>query len=262
MGVTYLTAPVITARHCFTTRLGGVSKGYLAGLNLGENRGDDPENVKENYRRLGAAAGIHTERMAFTRQVHGSAVRIVTEQDVHVLGTPIPYEADGIVTDRPGLALICFTADCVPVLLHDPVRGVVGAVHCGWRSSVADILAVAVEKMASLGASPALIRAAIGPAIGKCCFEVGPEVIAAAENWLRGTDGGLDGLYAPVAGKTDKYLLDLRGCNARRLRSLGLAEENIAVSGACTVCSHETFWSHRYTKGQRGSQAALIELGS
>lgn len=254
-GVRYLTAPTISARHAFTTRIGGVSEGYLAGLNLGSNRGDVPERVFENYRLLGEATGIDVRRMAFTKQVHGNTVRTVTEADVHVFGTAVPYAADGLVTNVPGLALICFTADCVPVLLCDGAAGVVAAVHCGWRSSVADIPGSAIAAMTALGAAPERICAAIGPAISRCCFEVGGEVIAAAERWL-GADAA--GLY--TADPSGKYHLDLKGANARRLLQLGLREENIAVSGACTMCAPETFWSHRYTKGQRGTQGALIVL--
>jgi len=254
-GVVYMTAAAIRVRHGFSTRLGGVSRGDLAGLNLGSNRGDEQARVFENYRLLGEATGIDVHHMAFTKQVHGNEVRIVTEADVHVFGTEIPYEADGVVTDVPGLALICFTADCVPVLLCDDRNGVAAAVHCGWCSSVSDILGNAVAKMCALGAEPEQICAGIGPAISECCFEVGEEVIAAADAYL---GGATNGLYVP--GNPGKYYLDLKHANARRLLQLGLQERNIAVSDECTFCSHEKYWSHRYTKGQRGSQGALIVL--
>ncbi len=256
-GVVFMTAPHIAARHAFTTRYGGVSAGHLASLNLGTNRGDEPENVRENYRLLARATGIDTSRMAFTRQVHRADVRVVTEADIHTLCTEVPYEADGIVTNNPGLALICFTADCVPVLLCDRSHGVIAAVHCGWRSSVADILGVTIEKMRSLGAEPEDICAAIGPAISRCCFEVGPEVVRKVEEYL---SGDCDGLYAPEEGVPGKFMLDLKWANARRLMQLGLRGENIDISSECTRCSHDKYWSHRYTKGLRGSQASLIVL--
>lgn len=255
-GVVYMTAPNITAKHCFTTRYGGVSTGVLASLNLGENRGDDPVNVIENYRRLGEATGIRTDYMAFTRQVHGNAVRIVTEADVHTLMGGVPYDADGIVTNVPGLAIIAFVADCVPLLLYDPVHKVAGAIHCGWRSTVADIMRNAVEKMASLGGDPAVMQAAIGESIGYCCFEVGPEVPEAVRQLL---PDDCDGLIR-AGEKEGKFYVDLREAIARRLVQLGLKREHIVVSDECTVCSHEKYWSHRYTKGNRGSQAALIML--
>lgn len=254
-GVVYVTAAGLGVRHAFSTRLGGVSTGALASLNLGSNRGDAPERVFRNYDLLGEATDIPVRHMAFTKQVHGNAVRTVTEADVHVFGTEVPYEADGLVTKVPGLALICFTADCVPVLLADRSHGVIAAVHCGWRSSVADILGNAVTAMCSLGAAPDCIHAAIGPAISACCFEVGAEVIAAVEQWL---PGDTDGLYRP--GTPGKYYLDLKAANARRLMQLGLAAEQIEISEECTVCAHETYWSHRFTGGKRGSQGALIVL--
>ena len=256
-GVVYMTAPTIAARHGFTTRFGGVSTGYLDSLNLGSNRGDAPERVFENFDRLGEATGVPVRHMAFTRQVHGAEVRVAGEADVHAFGTPVPYEADGLVTNVPGLALICFTADCVPVLLCDSVHGVIGAVHCGWRSSVQDILAVAVKKMCALGAAPETIGTAVGPAISRCCFEVGGEVIEAAERWLGGDTAGL---YEARPEAEGKYLLDLKSANARRLRQLGVPAAQIAVSDECTFCSHDKYWSHRYTMGQRGSQGALIVL--
>jgi YfiH family protein len=256
-GVVYLTAGNINARHGFTTRHGGVSSGIFESLNLGENRGDDPELVRENFRRLGRALGINTEAMAFSWQVHGKEVRIVTEKDRRSLFQPIAYEADGLVTNVRGLPIIIFTADCVPVLLHDPEAGVAGAVHCGWRSSVMDILGTAVEKMASLGARPENIRAAMGPAIGKCCFETGPEVPEAVEKYL---NGDTEGLYWPRPGVQGKFMVDLKGANRRRLIQLGLRPENISVSEECTVCRADKYWSHRATKGRRGSQAAVICL--
>lgn len=255
-GVVYMTAPNITAKHCFTTRHGGVSSGHLSSLNLGENRGDAPENVIENYRRLGEATGIATHHMAFTRQVHGNDVRIVTEADVHILMGGVPYDADGIVTNIPGLAIIAFTADCVPLLLHDPVNKVAGAVHCGWRSTVADIMTNAVRQMQTLGADPAVMQAAIGPAIGYCCFEVGPEVPEAVIALLPDDHDGII-----RAGERDgKFYVDLREAIARRLVQLGLKREHIVISDECTVCCHDKYWSHRYTKGNRGSQGALIML--
>lgn len=252
-----MTAPVIRARHCFSTRLGGVSAGEFATLNLSTSCGDDPERVFRNYDLLGEAAGIPVRHMAFTKQVHGTVVRVAEEADAHRFGTDVPYEADGLVTAVPGLALACFTADCVPVLLCDELHGVIGAVHCGWRSSVGDILGNAVEAMCRLGASAEQICAAIGPSIGKCCFEVGGEVIEAVHGWL-GSDA--EAFYHPENGVPEKYLLDLRGANAQRLMQLGLQQDKIAISHECTMCTHDKYWSHRYTKGQRGTQGALIVL--
>ena len=255
-GVTYMTAPNISACHCFTTRWGGVSTGALSSMNLGENRGDRAENVIENYRRIKAATGIDTDRLVFTRQVHGNEVRIATEEDIHTLMTPVPYEADGLVTNIKGLAILAFVADCVPLLIHDAKNGVAAAVHCGWRPTVKDIMRVTVEKMQSLGAEPGEMQCAIGAAIGYCCFEVGPEVPEAIRALLPDAH---EGLIRP-AETEGKFYVDLRGAISRRLQQLGVPEDHIVISDECTMCSPEKYWSHRVTKGERGNQAAMIML--
>ena len=269
-----MASTVIPARHAFLTRFGGVSEGPFFSLNLGSNRGDDPEAVRENYRRAAALMGAGIDECAVTKQVHKNEVRIVTKEDRHVCMSrvpyeadgivtadrhsclsPVPYEADGIVTASTGLPLFCFTADCVPALLLDPEQGVAGAVHCGWRSSVSDILKNALSQMEALGAKRENIRVALGPAIGKCCFETDGDVPAAIEAYL---GGDTEGLW--TRKEKGKYLVDLRLANKRRLLQLGLKEEHIDLSEECTLCSHEKYWSHRYTKGIRGSQAACIVL--
>ena len=254
-GLIYMASELLPARHVFTTRFGGVSEGIFASLNLGSNRGDDPEAVRENYRRVCALFGAGIDDCAVTKQVHGNVVRVVTRADRHPALSKVPYEADGIVTAEKGMPIFCFTADCVPALLLDPVNRVAGAVHCGWRSSVADILRIALERMESLGAEREKVRAAMGPAIGACCFETDGDVPAAIEAYL---GGDTEGLW--TRKENGKFLVDLRGANKRRLLQLGLKEENIDLSGECTFCSHDKYWSHRYTKGNRGSQAACIVL--
>ena len=254
-GLVYMRSDRIGARHAFTTRFGGVSGGIFSTLNLGSNRGDDPEAVRENYRRVCALFGVDENSACVTNQVHKADVRIVTAADRHEALSKTPYEADGLVTAEKGLPIFCFTADCVPVLLWDREGRAIGAVHCGWRSSVGDILNSALEAMGSLGAEPSAITAAIGPAIGSCCFETDNDVPEAITAWLR---GDTEGLFTKRAdGKT---LVDLRGANARRLMQLGVPAENIDVSDECTFCSHDKYWSHRYTRGRRGSQASVITL--
>ena len=251
----YMASTVLPARHAFFTRCGGVSEGPFASLNFGSKLGDEPAHVRENYRRAAALMGAGVDDCAVTKQVHGNVVRIVTAADKHVCMSPVPYEADGIVTAERGLPLFCFTADCVPALLLDPENRVAGAIHCGWRSSVADILGVAIEQMERLGARRESLRAALGPAIGACCFETDDDVPEAVSRYLGGDTAGLF-----VRRPDGKTLVDLRGANRRRLLQLGLSEEHIDLSEECTVCSHDKYWSHRYTKGKRGSQAACIVL--
>ena len=165
----YLTADTLSGCvHCFSTRFGGVSVGALASLNLGTHRGDKPENVRENYRILGDAVGFLPEQTVFTKQQHTATIAAATHADC---GTGLLHErvdvCDGLVTNEPGVALVCFAADCTPVLLYDPVARAVGAVHSGWRGTAQGIAARAVERMGALyGSRPENIRAAIGPSIG------------------------------------------------------------------------------------------------
>ncbi len=251
----YMTSDKLSARHIFTTRYGGVSTGACASWNFGENRGDDPQCVRENYRLAGEIMSCGADDFVVTRQVHEATVLNASDADRHTLGTPVPYSADGLVTAEKNLPLMIYIADCVPVLMHDPVAEVIAAVHCGWKSSVADILGVAVGKMIELGAKPENIHAAIGASIGKCCFECDDDVPEAVRRYLGGDAEDL--LEKKPNGKTH---VDLRGANERRLLQLGLKRENIDVSCECTMCMQDKYWSHRGTKGIRGSMAAAIVL--
>ena len=254
-GLVYMTSTLIPARHLFTTRHGGVSTGYLSSLNLISGHGDEPENIKENFRRVAALLGAGVDECAVTKQVHKNVVRLVDGKDRHVCLSTVPYEADGLATATKGLPLFCFTADCVPVLLCEKSGKAAAAVHCGWRSSVGDILGEALKQLRSLGAAPEELCAAIGPAIGRCCFETDDDVPEAITAWLK---GDTDGLF--VRRPDGKTLVDLRAANARRLQQLGVPAGQIDISEECTYCSHDKYWSHRYTHGQRGGQAAAIVL--
>lgn len=253
----YEYSPLLAVPHGFSTRLGGVSEGHLSSLNLGFHRGDTPENLRENYRRFCAATGTDGGRLVTTNQVHGDLVRPVTGADAKAdLLDECDVEADGLVTDEPGLTLAVFSADCVPILLHDPVRGVAAAVHAGWRGTAAAIAQRAVEVMTSrYGCRPEDIRGAIGPAIGVCCFETDGDVPEAMERSL----GALATPFIQDVGG-GRYRVELKAINQKILVSAGLLEELIDVSSDCTCCLHERYWSHRYTKGERGSQAAVIML--
>ena len=253
----YLTTDLFSGPvvHCFSTRRGGVSTGALASLNLGTHRGDDPANVWENYRRLGAAVGFTPEQTVFTRQVHRDTVaRVGQDNRGDGLLREVESERDGILTNEPGVALVCFSADCTPVLLYDPVSRCIGAVHAGWRGTAAGIVSRAVEKMsAEFGARPENIRAAIGPCIGDCCFETDANVPQAMEAAL--------GRAASVAVRpveNGKYYVDLKLLNRIWLERAGL--RHIDVCRACTKCQPDRFWSHRITGNARGSLAAVIML--
>lgn len=251
----YLTAEGISAPHCFTTRLGGVSEGYLRSLNLGMSRGDNPENVRKNYAILGEALGFDPQKAVLSRQVHSNIVLPVREQNwgAGLYAQPLP-DCDGLVTNTPGTALVVFTADCTPILLWDPVTGAVGAAHAGWRGTASGIAAKTVEAMgACFGSRPEDIRAAIGPNIGACHFETGADVPRALLEAF-GPD-----MNAFIRPRGEKYYVDLKAVNAWVLRRAGVNE--IDISGDCTVCQSHRFWSHRVTQGRRGSQGAVIVCG-
>lgn len=254
----YEASPLLDTPHGFSTRLGGVSEGYLASLNLGPHRGDTEDNLRENYRRFCAATGTDDKRVVMTNQVHGASVRAVTQGDIKPdLLAPTPFEADGLVTDVAGITLVIFSADCIPILLFDPVKRVVGACHAGWRGTAGAIAAATVRAMEErYGSRPGDIRAAIGPGIGACCFETDDDVPQAMERSL----GGLATPFIRALGQ-GRYQVELKGINRAILLQSGLSEGLIDVSLDCTCCLHERYWSHRYTQGRRGSQAAVIMLG-
>jgi hypothetical protein len=185
-----------------------------------------------------------------SNQVHGTCIRIVTKNDCGKLFTPNEYQADGLITDEPGVTLMVFTADCVPVLLYDPVRNIVGAVHAGWRGTTANIAGIVVKKMVSeFDCSPSDIRAAIGPCISKCCYETDKDVVNAMNSILPATD-------ICTEKQNGKFMVDLKEANRLLLIQSGLS--NIEVSDECTSCSSNKYWSHRRTNGKRGTQAAVI----
>ena len=248
----YLTADAIAVPHCFSTRYGGVSEGCLASLNLGIHRGDKPENVLENYKILGQAVGFEPEELVFTRQTHTDIIRKVTRENAgEGLFRPVEPECDALITDEPGLVLAAFTADCTPILLHDPVTGAVGAVHAGWRGTVADIAGKTVKAMCdAYGCKPEAIRAAIGPNIGQCCFETDRDVPDAVLEAF----GSEAECFIRKAG--EKYYVNLKEINALALRRAGVRQ--VEISQECTMCRPDRYWSHRITGPQRGSQGAII----
>jgi hypothetical protein len=256
-GVVYYAAEALGTPHGFSTRLGGVSTGVYASLNLGLNTGDDPALVRENFRRFCDAVHVDLDRMVCSHQVHLDQVRVVTEADAGKgLDRPRDYEVDALVTDVPGLPLMITTADCIPVLLYDPVRRVVGACHAGWRGTALGIAARTVEQMVrTYGCHAADLRCAIGPGISQCCFETHADVPEAMQKALG--DG-----CAPYIHRNaeDRFHVDLKGINRLWLERSGVLPEQIAVSDACTACDETTFYSHRRTGQPRGALTAVIQL--
>ena len=254
--VEYLKADGIKAAHCFTTRMGGVSTGIFESMNLGMHRGDDPANVEENYRILGSCIGFKNEDLVLTHQVHSDIVRKVTRADCNGVDNHAYPECDALITNDPGVGLVIFTADCTPILLWDPVTGAVGAVHAGWRGTASGITKKTVDMMvAEYGCDPANIHAAIGPNIALCCFETDEDV----PNALREALGDeVEDCFEMYDGK---YHVDLKDANAIWLQRAGVKYGNIEISISCTACRPDRYWSHRVTKGERGSQGAVIVCG-
>ena len=247
----YLTAEGITCPHCFTTKLGGVSTGVMAGLNIAIKDGETRENLRRNLEILGEALGFATTDLVLTRQIHSDIVRVVSRADCNGYIHRDYPECDALVTNDPGVALMVFTADCTPLLFQDPVTGAVGAAHAGWRGTASQIGARVVEAMVrEYGCDPANIRAAIGPNVGFCHFETDADVPEA----MLASYG--EEVKAYIRPQGEKFYLDLKAINALSLRRAGV--QHIEISDACTMCQPDKFWSHRITGSQRGSQGAII----
>lgn len=246
-------------KHGFSTRLGGVSRGCYASLNLSFDRGDREEDVRENFRRIGEAIGVRCEDMVLSKQTHTTNVRVVTEAD---RGKGIVRErdytdVDGLVTDVPGICLVTSYADCVPLYFVDPVNKVIGLSHSGWRGTVGKIGKKTVEVMKNtFGSDPRDILAAVGPSVCMDCYEVSRDVIdkvkeAFAEHlweqlFYRKPDG--------------KYQLDLWKANELIFREAGISEEHIAVTNVCTHCNSDILYSHRAAGNKRGNLCAFLAL--
>ena len=244
-------------RHIFSTRHGGVSIGDTATMNLSFDKDTNRENVIKNFEILCDAVGINPENLVLSRQTHTNNVVIVTEQD---RGRGIYKESyedvDGLITNRPNVALVTQYADCTPLVFYDPVKRVIATSHAGWRGTVKLIGKCTVDKMVNeFGSNPKDIIAGIGPNIGQCCYEVDDPVINEFKK--------IDFLNLPdfVKDKGDgKYMLNLVEANRQILIGSGILPENIDVSDICTCCNSEDLHSHRATKGKRGTIGIIIEL--
>lgn len=246
-------------RHLYSTRRGGVSQGALGPMNLGFSRGDDPQAVLENYRRISFVSDIYAGDMVLSDQVHGDRILYVDQQD-RGKGIMKPKEMegfDGLITDQPQVCLVAFFADCVPLFFLDPVRKIIGLAHAGWRGTVLEIGRKMVERMCQdFGCDAADILAGIGPSIGPCCFEVGEDV---KEQFAAAFPAWRDQIIRP-AENPEKSYVDLWQTNRKILERAGLRPEHITVTDLCTKCQEEYFHSHRRMGSVRGTQAAFLEL--
>ncbi len=259
----YLAFPLLErtglAAHAFSTRLGGVSEGKFASANFSVTRGDEPERVAENFRRMAAALGVDPKRFVLSFQTHTTNVRKVTEEDAGkgVTKDRDYRDVDGLITDVPGITLVTFYADCVPLYFLDPVHKAIGLSHSGWRGTVMRMGQATLQAMErEYGTDPADVLCCIGPSICQDCFEVGPEVI---EEFC----GTFDEKYWPELyyGKENgKYQLDLWRANEIILFEAGVKKENFQTTGICTRCNPDHLFSHRYHGKERGNLAAFLCL--
>lgn len=234
--------------HAFLTRLGGASAPPFDTLNLGHTVGDDLATVEENHDRAFAALGLRREQVVSPYQVHGTHVRLVSQAHT---GTTQPA-TDGLLTTTPGVALLLRFADCVPILLFDTKHRAVAMIHSGWKSTAGNIAAAAVEAfIRHVGSQPGDLWAGVGPAIGPCCYEVGQEM---AETISQISPEGTEVLQK----RSDKLYLNLPGLVQAQLAKAGVKQ--IAMSGACTACHTEEWFSHRAEDGHTGRFGALAML--
>ena len=256
-GVPLLVSPLLEetgiVKQGFSTKLGGVSKGECATMNISTTRGDDPEAVNENRRRLAAAIGVEERKMVYTNQTHTTSVAVVDETNY---GETMP-ETDGMITNVSGLCLVTFYADCVPLYFVDPVKRVIGLSHSGWRGTVHKMAIATVRKMQeTFGCDPVDIRSVVGTSICQECYEVSEDVIDEFRANYKETDW--DSLF--YRKENGKYQLDLWRANEINLLDAGVKAEHMAVTNVCTCCNHELLFSHRYTKGKRGNLSAFLAL--
>lgn len=263
-GVPYVTFPKLSEYdseivHAFSTRLGGVSKEHLSSMNLSFHRQDNEEAVMENHRRFAKALGYDEKKLVFSDQVHLTNFRKVTKEDC---GKGITRESDiigidGLVTNEPGVPIMTFYADCVPLFFYDTVKKVIAMAHSGWRGTVEKIGAKMVSYMEKeYGSKSKDIVCAIAPSICQKCYEISEDV---AMHFLGvfGTSYGNELLFAKENGK---YQLNLHKACEITLLDAGILPEHLDVTDLCTCCNPDVFFSHRASHGMRGNLAGVMMI--
>ena len=269
--ITYASSSILEAvdfiSHGFLSRIGGISKTPFSSLNFDMRDGDSATNIEHNKIAAGKLFGFDASRLLTINQVHGNDVLIINKpaRDTFTLSKT---SADAIITNQCGIAIAVLTADCVPIMLADPVKKVVGVVHAGWRGTVKAVVQTAVETMVKqFGSDRKALLAAIGPSIGSCCYKV-DEVVAKEF----GGNEYLILLYPPLkkgeskgdlakGGRGDfEWRLDLKKANFAQMLDIGLLEKNISIENFCTSCRNDLFFSYRADGKKTGRQLNFIML--
>ncbi len=276
-GMEYLTFPKLEetglVKHLFTTRTGGVSQGIYSTMNLSFTRGDEKSAVLENYERVAQVLGCSVSDMVASDQTHTTNIRRVTKADggKGILAPKDYTDVDGLITGEPGLVLVTFYADCVPLYFVDVEKRAIGLAHSGWRGTVNGMGNAMVQAMGrEFGSKPADIRAAIGPSICQACYEVSEDVAREFAEKFGEDEELCEMLYTNynyprkqvvTLGKAEgKYQLDLWLANALILLKAGIPPEQIAITDICTCHNSDYLFSHRASMGKRGNLAAFLML--
>lgn len=246
----YLLSPLLKEAgvlHCFTTRLGGYSEGYLGELNLGLGRGDSEEALRKNYETVFSALGFTGENICITGQVHETRSAVIKEPIFRSPG------CDALITREKNIPLMSYSADCVPIILYDKNRHAAASIHSGWRGTAAKITAHVISDMTkSFGTDPSDIIAAVGPSIGPCCFEIKSDAADILSKDFKDTE-------FIVKTDSEHFKADLWSAVKATLKESGVSEENIDIAEECTACG-EKYFSCRRQKGKFGAMGAFIEL--
>lgn len=261
--IPYLTFPLLEevemVRHLFSTRMGGVSEGIYATMNLSYARGDRKEAVDENFKRLAKIMETTPDRFVCAKQTHTTNIRLATEEDCGKgVVYPTGYEdIDGLITNTPGIVLCTSYADCVPLYFVDTKNKAIGLAHSGWRGTVNRMGEKVLSAMRkSFGTRPEDVVAAIGPSICRDCYEIGEDTADIFKvNFPKEWES-----FLTKGKKEGKYQLDLWEANKRILLKAGIAREHLAVTDICTCCNSKYLFSHRASQGKRGNMVALLEI--
>ena len=261
-GVPYISYRILDdipwLKNAVSTRLGGVSKDYLASMNLGFNRGDLDENVIRNHEIFANVIGVNPKNIVTGNQTHTTNVKVVTKDDCGkgIYRDRNYTDIDGLITNEKGIVLATYYADCVPLLIVDTKNKAIGLSHSGWRGTVGKIGKVTIEKMGELyGTKPEDIVACIGPSICQKCYEISEEVA------VQFKEAFPDNIKEILIDKGNvKYQLDLWECNRINFKEAGVLPENIKVTDICTCHNTDVLFSHRGHNGKRGNLGAFLSI--